>query len=363
MKKKVLVVDDEEDLTWSIQKNLSKDKDQYELICVNDAEQALGVMSQLPVDLVVSDIKMPGMSGLDLLLKIREKYHTTKVIIMTAYGSADVQREATERGSLYYIEKPFEIEELRNLIQQALLEKKGFDGKVTDFQLSDLIQMNVLGRMVAALVVTRGDERGVLYFSDGNVIHAECGSLMGDEAFYRILQWEDGKFEFRKGERPDQESITRGWQSLLLEGMRRKDEITPESKTRLKEVTRLESLERIKTCLKEFIRIKGVQFVAIVDNAGFSRASMGREKQEPPLDITLLPNFIPQGFEYYEKLAKEIRGEDVRLITFEYTNRTLILSPLGRHNEWLLFVCDPEVNLGGVRLGIKKHLPGLAELI
>lgn len=361
MKRKVLIVDDEEDLTWSIQKNLAKDKDQYDLVCVNDAEQALGVLSQLPIDLVVTDIKMPGMSGLDLLLKIKETYPSTKVIIMTAYGSADVQKEATRRGSLFYIEKPFEIEELRDLILNALKEKKGFDGKVTDFQLSDLIQMNILGRMTAALVVTRPDERGVIYFDEGNVIHAECGDTSGENAFYRVLSWDDGKFEFRKGERPSKETISKGWQSLLLEGLRRKDEITPETKTQLKEESRQESLERLKSGLREFLKIKGVELVAIIDTSGFSRAMIIQDRIEPPVDVTMLPNFVPQGFEYYEKLKKEIQGEGLRQVTFEFGNRTMVLSPLAKRDEWLLFVCQPDVNLGGIRLTIKKQAATLAD--
>lgn len=364
MRKKVLIVDDEEDLTWSISKNLAKDKDQYEVICVNSGEEALNVLMQVPVDLVVSDIKMPpGMSGLELLIKIKETYPATKVIIMTAYGSADIQKEATARGSLYYIEKPFEIEELRNLIISALNERKGFDGKVTDFQLSDLIQMNVLGRMVAALIVNRGDEQGIIYFSEGNIVHAECGGLTGEEAFYRLLTWEDGKFEFRKNERPKTETITKGWQSLLFEGLRRKDEVTAESKTQLKEISRQESLEKIKSALNEFIKIKGVDLVAIVDASGFSRASVMNEKKEPILDLTLLPNFIPNGLEYLKKVDTEIAGGGLRMLIIEYNHKTMMIASLGVLSEWLLVIGEPDMNLGGVRMGIKKHAPILSELL
>ncbi len=363
MRKKVLVVDDEEDLTWSISKNLAKDKDQYEIICVNSGMEALNVLMQIPIDLVVSDIKMPGMTGLELLIKIKETYPATKVIIMTAFGSTDIQKEATSRGSLYYIEKPFEIEELRNLIVSALSERKGFDGKVTDFQLSDLIQMNVLGRMMAALIVSRSDEQGTIYFSEGNIIHAECGGMTGEDAFYKLLTWEDGKFEFRKGERPSAETITRGWQSLLFEGLRRKDEVTAESKTQLKEISRQESLERIKAALSEFIKLKGVDLVAIVDTSGFSRASVMNEKKEPVIDLTLLPNFIPQGLEYLNKTDNEISGGGLRIMTIEYNQKTMIIASLGEISEWLFIIGEPDMNLGGIRMGIKKHGPMIQDLM
>lgn len=363
MRKKVLVVDDEEDLTWSISKHLVKDKDMYEVICVNNGQEALNLLSQIPIDLVVSDIKMPGISGLDLLVKIKETYQSTKVIIMTAFGSADVQKEASARGSLYYIEKPFEIEDLRNLIHSALIEKKGFDGKVTDFQLSDLIQMNVLGRMVTALAVTKDDEKGLIFFNEGNVVHAECGNIVGDDAFYKIVSWETGKFEFRKDARPEKETITQGWQSLLLEAMRRKDEVTPETKSKIKEITRQEQLDKIKASLNDFIKVKGVDLVAIVDNAGFARASFFSEKKEPVMDITTLMNFIPQGLEYFSKVDGEVKGGGPKMVTLEFTDRTLVMVQIHGRMEWLLMVCDDEVNLGGLRFAIKKQVPTLSEVL
>jgi CheY-like chemotaxis protein/predicted regulator of Ras-like GTPase activity (Roadblock/LC7/MglB family) len=363
MRKKVLVVDDEEDLTWSISKHLVKDKDTYEVICVNNGQEALNLLSQIPIDLVVSDIKMPGISGLDLLVKIKETYQSTKVIIMTAFGSADVQKEASARGSLYYIEKPFEIEDLRNLIHNALIEKKGFDGKVTDFQLSDLIQMNVLGRMVTALAVIKDDEKGLIFFNEGNVVHAECGNAVGDEAFYKIVSWETGKFEFRKDARPEKETITQGWQSLLLEAMRRKDEVTPETKSKIKEITRQEQLDKIKASLNDFIKVKGVDFVAIVDNAGFARASFFNEKKEPVMDVTTLMSFIPQGLEYFSKVDSEVKGGGPKMVTFEFNDRTLVMVQIHGRMEWLLMVCDNEVNLGGLRFAIKKQVPTLSEVL
>lgn len=363
MKKKVLVVDDEEDLTWSISKNLAKDKDMYEVICVNSGQEALNVLSQVPINLVVSDIKMPGITGLDLLLKIKETYPTTKVIIMTAFGSEEVQKQATARGSLYYIEKPFEIEDLRNYIINALTDKKGFDGKVTDFQLSDLIQMNVLGRMVAALVVSRTDEKGIIYFNEGNIIHAECGNLSGEEAFYKIITWEDGKFEFRKGERPSKETITKGWQSLLFEGLRRKDEVTPEMKTKNKELDRQEIQEKIKQSLAEFLKVKGIDQVAIVDNAGFTRVSVVQEKKETPLDLTLLPNIIPGGLEYIDKVNTELIGNGLRMLTLEFNHNTMLLVPIADKQEWIFIFGDIDMNLGGVRLTVKKQIPVLTDLL
>ncbi len=222
--KKVLIVDDEETLTWGMAKSLARDRDKYEVEIANNGKEALDVLGKMPIDLVISDIRMPDINGLDLLIRINKDYPNTKVIIMTAYGSTDIQKEASKRGSLYYIEKPFEINEIRKLILDLVKEKKGFEGKLFDLQLTDIIQMNCLGRVTTSLVITKDDHRGVIYFNDGEVVHAECDNLEGEEAFYTILRWQEGKFVSNIGALPPHETISSPWEHLLMEGMKRKDE-------------------------------------------------------------------------------------------------------------------------------------------
>lgn len=223
--KKVLVVDDEETLTWSMTKTLAKDTKYYELIIANSGTDALQILEKGSIDVVVTDIRMPDINGLELLSRIREKYPATRVIIMTAYGSPEVHKEATRRGSYYYLEKPFEISEIRTLILKALEERRGgFVGQVADFQLVDIIQMACLGRFTMSLTISQGDEGGVLYFKDGEIAHAEVGDLEGKEALYTMLEWNEGQFNSQMGVNPPTESITDRWEHLLLEGMKRLDE-------------------------------------------------------------------------------------------------------------------------------------------
>jgi len=222
--KKVLIVDDEETLTWSMAKSLSKDRDKYEVIIANNGKEALGLLKKDKIDLVISDIRMPDINGLDLLVQIKMNHPQTKVIIMTAYGSSDVQREANRRGSLFYIEKPFEINDIRKIIIDLIGKKKGFQGKVFDVQLTDIIQMNCLGRLTTALVITRNGEKGVIYFNEGEIIHAECGEKKGSDAFYRILSWDEGEFVSNIGFIPPVQTIFQSWEHLLVEAMRRTDD-------------------------------------------------------------------------------------------------------------------------------------------
>lgn len=113
---KILIVDDEEDLTWSISKSLTKNNELLEVICVNNGDKALKALKENVFDLVISDIRMPGISGLSLLDLIKKDHPKTKMIIMTAYGSPDIEKKIRNTKNAYYIEKPFDIHELKKLI-------------------------------------------------------------------------------------------------------------------------------------------------------------------------------------------------------------------------------------------------------
>lgn len=228
MPKQVLIVDDEETLTWSLAKSLSHDRDAYEITTANDGETALSLLKDEPFDLVVLDIRLPGISGLDVLVKIKETRPSTKVIIMTAYGSSEIKAKAKARGSLYYIEKPFEIDQMRDLILKALREDnvRGFNGSISGLQLPDLIQMNCLSQVTTALYVTKADREGCIYFEDGQMTHAQIGAIEGEDALFTILSWSSGSFRFVGGVKAPCTTINSNWEYLLIEGMRKADEMS-----------------------------------------------------------------------------------------------------------------------------------------
>lgn len=127
--KRILVVDDEEDLTWSISKSLEKNDKLFEVLCVNNGDSALAHLAARHVDLVITDVRMPGRDGLALLRVIKRDYPKTRVILMTAHGAEEVRREmAWAEMPLFYLEKPFELRNLHQLIYAALdLAATGFE--------------------------------------------------------------------------------------------------------------------------------------------------------------------------------------------------------------------------------------------
>jgi YesN/AraC family two-component response regulator len=118
--KKIMIVDDEETLTFSLYQSFKLWDQHYEVVTAASGDEAVKKLMLSEFDIVITDISMPGMSGIELLSHIKADFPKTEVIIMTAYGSEEKREEALKNGARYYLEKPFEIMELKELVMKLL---------------------------------------------------------------------------------------------------------------------------------------------------------------------------------------------------------------------------------------------------
>jgi predicted regulator of Ras-like GTPase activity (Roadblock/LC7/MglB family) len=100
----------------------------------------------------------------------------------------------------------------------------GFEGAVAGLTLPDVIQMNALNRFSGCIAVQFGQRGGVIFFRDGEIIHAEQGEKTGEEAFFEILQWPGGKFTLQPKVTTTGLTIHESWKFLLMEACRLQDE-------------------------------------------------------------------------------------------------------------------------------------------
>jgi len=113
----VLIVDDERTLARAVKAFLAEAG--YEAEVADDGERALALVQTLRPDVVFTDVRLPGMSGIDLLRRIREFDPAIPVIIMTAYGTIEGAVEAVKLGAFDYMKKPVDLEELKLLADRA----------------------------------------------------------------------------------------------------------------------------------------------------------------------------------------------------------------------------------------------------
>jgi DNA-binding NtrC family response regulator len=115
---RILVVEDDENLRRVIQIHLEKSG--YQTSVAADAGEAVEILRREPEDLVISDLHLPGMSGLELLKKIRIEYPDTEVVMVTAFGTVETAVEAMRSGACDYLTKPLHLYELTALVNRAL---------------------------------------------------------------------------------------------------------------------------------------------------------------------------------------------------------------------------------------------------
>jgi two-component system, NtrC family, response regulator len=115
---RILVVEDDESLRRVTQAQLEKCG--YQTAVATDVNEALELLEKEPRELVITDLNLPGMSGLDLLKRVRTEYPETTVVVVTAYGTIETAVEAMKAGAYDYIAKPVHPDELRALVSRVL---------------------------------------------------------------------------------------------------------------------------------------------------------------------------------------------------------------------------------------------------
>lgn len=217
----ILVVDDENFFAEWLAENLRDTSTWYDAHWVNSGERALEFMERQPVDLVISDIKMAGVSGIELLNQIRARYPGAGVILMTGYALPELHQEATRRGSLFYLEKPFPMEKLESAIEEALTTlplvapPAEAEAPMAQLTLLDTLHLFHLSRSNKTLRVKAPDAEGVIYYQDGEVIHAFSQGVEGEAAFAHIVSGESSDYEVRADEPAPSRSIFRDFDSLI----------------------------------------------------------------------------------------------------------------------------------------------------
>jgi len=119
---KILVVDDEEGALDLFHTILTDEG--YDVSLANGGEEALNLFKSIPFNLVITDIKMPVMDGLQLLQEIRKMGSKTDVIMVTAYGEVESYLKAMSLGAAEYINKPIRIKELKRIVHKILTEQR-----------------------------------------------------------------------------------------------------------------------------------------------------------------------------------------------------------------------------------------------
>ena len=228
MIKNVLIVDDNEEMLFTLKEGLEKYREAFSVATATDGLVAMEELKKRTVSLVVSDLKMPQVDGLTLLAHIMEHYPEIPVIIITAYANANSAKLAREGGAVGFIGKPFMIEDLAQKIMEAL-RKESEGGTLHNVSSSgmflQLIEMEQRTCTIRLMEKSSG-KQGVLFFLEGTLLDARVDGLRGEKAAYEIFSWDEVTLSIQNTCAHKHRKIKRELQAILMDAMRVKDEIS-----------------------------------------------------------------------------------------------------------------------------------------
>lgn len=121
MRKSLLVVDDEKLVRWTIQETMGRED--FKVVAAQNGADAVEKMKTERFDIIITDLLMPDLNGIDVARKAREVHPETKVVMMTAYNGVLDKEEAREAGVSDFIEKPFLINDIKHVVSKVLYGK------------------------------------------------------------------------------------------------------------------------------------------------------------------------------------------------------------------------------------------------
>jgi len=236
----VLIVDDELNIRRVLSAMLAREG--YEVTAAADGEQALAVLQKTPVHVVVTDLVMPRLGGLELLAQITSEFPDVPVIVITAHGTVDSAVQALKAGAFDYITKPFEQEELKKVIAKASraheYERQNVHGPAVAGEKPPLVGGSPAMRQVYEMVAKVADSPSTVLITgesgtgkelvarelhrgssrrDKPLIKVNCAAMPKDLVESELFGYEKGAFTGAVGSKPGRFELADGGTLFLDE--------------------------------------------------------------------------------------------------------------------------------------------------
>ncbi len=244
---KILVADDDPDMQKFYDHILTARG--YEVSIASNGQSALDMIKRQNFDLLVTDLAMPVMDGRSLILALKKAKPKLPVIIASNRDGMRHDPELRLATQVHtFLSKPFKPTVLINTVQQIIgchqnsqktrrisdasfvpkesksSEPGSFQGQIDYIGLIPLLQMLGIENKTGGLILQKEEQKGYIFVESGQVVHSSMDNLSGEEAFFSLLAWRKGYFQFIPRLAPPVKNIGAPIEYLLLEGARRMDE-------------------------------------------------------------------------------------------------------------------------------------------
>jgi CheY-like chemotaxis protein len=325
---KILLLDDEIDTLELYQQYLQTMPCKPEVRICDSGTKAFAVLESESFNLMISDLNMPRMDGLQVLSIVRRKYPEMKIMVMTAVVDDQFRARAYSLGVDLFWQKPSSQQEIKLFLDgvQSVLERTeqgGFRG-VQSKSLVDIVQLECLSQSSAVLKITNGKLEGRIWILNGELIDAEMGDLRGEDGFKKIMTWRAGNFESLPAEPGRERRIFNTVDGLLLDIVQILDENQAlEAGTAPKQDLHDEAMTR-ESALRQSAKVRGLDFfLAAVKDASKPAECWGVENSEP------LAKWSLQVWDDFQKLGEKLVAGGLKEVHGRSVKRNLSLVEVG----------------------------------
>ena len=226
---KILLVDDDPDLLDVYRELLAQLPSKPEIFTANSGTRGMAMLESEQFRLLICDLKMPKVDGLQVLSIVRRKYPQLRTVALTSVVDEQFRSRVYALGVDLFWHKPGTEQETRMFLAclESLLGQEtdtGFRG-VQSKSLVDIIQLECISQSSSVLRITNGPLTGRIWIQDGELIDAEAADLQGEPAFHKVLSWRAGTFETLPAEPTRPRTIFKSYNGLLLESAQALDEL------------------------------------------------------------------------------------------------------------------------------------------
>ncbi|HUB86306.1 MAG TPA: response regulator [Verrucomicrobiae bacterium] len=348
IKHKILVLDDDADWLALSREIFSQLPSKPEVRTASSGARALAMMENEQFRLLICDLKMPRMDGLQVLSIVRRRFPELRTIVLSGLEDEEFRSRAYALGvDLFWLKLDMQrntkmfLDCLESLLGRDA--EGGFRG-IQSKSLMDIIQMECLSRSSTVLRITRGPLVAKMWIQNGELIDAEVEGARGEAAFRRIFAWKSGTFENLPPEPGRERTITKPVNALLLESAQATDEhenpsATPES---LEDAGHRKMVWKLALLTRE-----GADFVVAVPAEGRGEPeALGTQATEP------LSAWTRRTAEIARKLGDKIEAGPLSHVAGHNLEKQLLLLP--RANKSVLVGWPPTAAAGQLLEQSKK---------
>jgi CheY-like chemotaxis protein len=219
--RRILVADDEALFRSSAAESLRARFRGAEVLEAEDGAAALAVLERVPVDVLVTDLQMPNLGGLEVLARISSRRMPVQIVVVSAHMTDPMRDALDDLGALVWMDKPIDLDALHRAVERMLAIPRAHVSGVT---LAGFVQLLEVEHQTCAVRVLSPDGVGTLVFEAGALVDAWTVDAEGDGAAMAILGFRDCTIDVIGMLRTDVQRVTKPLSFLLLDSARRADE-------------------------------------------------------------------------------------------------------------------------------------------